>query len=385
MNFKHLLTHSLLGFTVVCGSLQAQDDALISVTQESEHSITKGVQFLLSKQEEAGNIGSANTPAFTALALRAILSDPNRDHDKAIDEKSQKALDWLLSQQKEDGGIYQRGQATYNTAATIMALLAADSEKYKTQILKARAYLVGQQAEIGDESEDSEFDGGFGYGGDRNYADMSNTYMALEAIYHSRQLAHDSGSGEQPELDWEAAIKFVSRSQNLQATNDMKEKVGNDGGFVYYPGDSKAGETKDEDGKVALRSYGSISYAGLLSLVYADLKKDDPRVTAVIDWLGDNFAINENPGLDQQGLFYYYLSMSKSLAAANLLTLETDEGEKIDWRRQLAVQLVNKQREDGSWVNDKASRWMENNPILVTAYATTALEQIHATMPALKK
>ncbi|MGE9267801.1 MAG: prenyltransferase/squalene oxidase repeat-containing protein [Verrucomicrobiales bacterium] len=382
MKATTFITTALLGLSALTGLAQDSDKALLSLKKESLPAIAKGNAFLLSQQEEAGNIGNGETPALTALALRSILSDPSRDPAAPLGEKAQKAIDYLLSTQQEDGGFYKRGHASYNTSTAIMALLAADAEKYKPQILKARAYLVGQQAQI--EGEDAQFDGGFGYGGDRRYADMSNTYMAIEALYHTRQLAHDSGAGEQPELDWQAALDFVSRAQNLQATNplkgELKEKVGNDGGFAYYPGDSKAGE-ETVNGKTALRSYGSISYAGLLSLVYADLDESDPRVKAVVNWLGKNYTLDENPGMEHQGQYYYYQAMAKSLAAANLTSLKNARGEDINWRRDLAARLLNEQREDGSWINAKASRWMENDPILVTAYVTQALTQIHATLP----
>src|SRR5690606_29518185 len=101
---------------------------------------------------------------------------------------------------------------------------------------------------------------------------------------------------------------------------------------------------------------------------YAELDQDDPRVKAVVEWLSQHFTVDENPGMDQQGLYYYYITMSKSLAAANLPTLKKD-GKDINWRQDLAVKLINNQREDGSWINETA-RWWENNPILVTAYSS---------------
>ena len=72
----------------------------------------------------------------------------------------------------------------------------------------------------------------------------------------------------------------------------------------------------DEKSKrVALRSYGSISYAGMMSFAYARVEKDDDRVRAVIDWLGSNYTLDENPGMGQEGLYYYYHLMAKALSA----------------------------------------------------------------------
>ena len=373
---KSLITATILSLSV----LHAQDNqGHLSIKLEMQETIKKGNTYLRSKQHKDGYWGEQTLPAFTAYALRAQLSDPSLDLKKPLPAHLAKGLDWLAAQQKKDGGIYSTGLATYNTSSAIMALYIADPVKYKEAIVKARGFLIGQQTDWGvkNESDDS-FDGGIGYGGSYEHSDLSNTHLALEALYHTRALATDTGEKNVVELDWGAALEFVSRCQNLQATNKT-ENAGNDGGFVYFPGNSKAGEELDENGKTALRSYGSMSYAGLLSLVYADLDAEDPRVKAVLTWLSNNYTLKENPGLDQQGLYYYYHVMAKTLAAANIPTLETKTGKKVDWRAELSTKVINSQREDGSWINQTA-RWMENDPILVTSYAVMTLEQIHATL-----
>lgn len=350
----------------------------LSLKLESQEVIAKGNKYLLNQQNEEGYWGDPNLPAMTGFVIKCLVDDPSYEAEKPR-PAVEKGLKWLLAQQKEDGGIYGRGMATYSTASSIMALWAAGPEKYKEEIIKARNFLINHQTDWGVKTEnDTKFDGGIGYGGSRAHSDLSNTHRALEALYTTRTLATDSGDKAAMELDWEAALAFVSRCQNLQATNDG-EKVGNDGSFVYYPGNSKAGEEVDsETGRIALRGYGSMSYSGLLSLVYADLDASDQRVKAVIDWLSDNYTLEENPGLGGQGLYYYYNAMAKSLVAANLPTLDGKDGLKVDWRSELATAIINNQREDGSWINTKASRWMENDPILVTTYAVMSLEKIHS-------
>lgn len=164
----------------------------------------------------------------------------------------------------------------------MMALVARGHEEDKTAILKARAYLVGIQTDWDVKGEvDNTVDRGIGYGSSRPHSDLSNTLFALEALHHTRSIGKDSGAGKQPELDWEAARTFITRCQNLTATNDQEwasDDPTNKGGFVHFPGDSKAGEQEIEDGRTALRSSGSISYAGLLSLVYPDFDKEDRRI-----------------------------------------------------------------------------------------------------------
>jgi squalene-hopene/tetraprenyl-beta-curcumene cyclase len=146
---------------------------------------------------------------------------------------------------------------------------------------------------------------------------MSNTLLALEAMYYSKRLVVDQPVTEKKDLNWEAAIHFLQSCQNLPSHN--KESWVSDspkdlGGFIYHSGRSNAGgDTNSTTGRVTLRSYGSISYAGLLSYIYADLRKDDPRVAAVVDWLKNNYSLEENPGMGKAGLFYYYQTMTKAL------------------------------------------------------------------------
>lgn len=378
----------LLSTILVTSSLSAlaQDKPQLngahqSIKLETQQVIAKGNKFLLSQQNEKGYWGDPKLPAFTGFALKCLLLDPAYDPKSPVPAPVQKGLDWLLSQQKEDGGIYGKGMATYSTSAAIMTLWVAGPDKYEEQIIKARNFLINHQTDWGVKGEyDTKFDGGIGYGGSVTNSDLSNTHRAMEALYTTRSLATDSGNKKAMELDWEAALAFVSRCQNLQATN-KSEKAGNDGSFVYYPDNSKAGEAVDsKTGRVALRGYGSMSYSGLLSLVFSDLDESDQRVKAVINWLSDNYTLEENPGLGGQGLYYYYHVMSKSLIAANKPTLNSKDGLKIDWRSDLATAVINGQREDGSWINTKASRWMENDPILVTSYAVMTLEKIHSSL-----
>lgn len=119
-----------------------------------------------------------------------------------------------------------------------------------------------------------------------------------------------------------------------------------------------------------------MSYAGLLGYIYADLKHDDPRVIAVMEWLRTNFTLDENPAMGPQGLFYYYHTMAKALTVYGADMLETKDGRHINWREQLALRLINLQHPDGSWANENG-RWFEKDPVLVTAYSIIALEIIH--------
>lgn len=367
--------------TGLTGLAQAQDNnkaPYISLRLEMENSIKTGNAYLKSQQNEKGFWKEATIPAYTSLAITAAMRDPNREQG-ATPEHIKTAYTWLLSNQKDSGAIYGKGLATYNTATGIMALAASGDKEHVQPILKARAFLISQQADFGKNKLMEKYDGGIGYGGSHPHSDMSNTYLSIEALKLSEHIAKDGKNGEQPDLDWESALKFINRCQNLEKVNDQPG-AGNDGSYVYYPGNSKAGTQKNADGTETLRGYGSISYAGLLSLIYAEVDNDDPRVVAVTKWLNANFSLKENPGLGQQGLYYYYHAMAKALTAANIDVIKTKDGKEIDWRKELATIIIQAQREDGSWVNPNA-RWWENQPELVTSYAVLTLEQVHASLP----
>jgi squalene-hopene/tetraprenyl-beta-curcumene cyclase len=355
-----------------------------SIRQEIRQAIARGNAWLKTQQKPDGFWDDSELPALTALALNAAMRDPNLDRSAPLPAHIEKGFTWLLAQQKADGGIYNRGLSVYNTATSVTTLMSANRTDFEPAVLKARKHLIDNQWDIGQKEENDNLnDGGIGYGSKNDHTDMSNTYLAIEALALSKKVTDDGKHGDQPDLDWDAAVQFLSRCQNLKQTNDQpwaSDDPKNKGGFVYAPGQSKAGEEVTAEGRTALRSYGSMSYAGLLSLIYAKVSANDPRVIAVKEWLGKNYTMDENPGMGSEGLYYYYQTIAKALTAANVNMLDLENGKQADWRNELAGKLLAKQRENGSWVNDNG-RWMESNPVLVTAYTVLSLGQIYDSIP----
>lgn len=349
----------------------------LSLKMELDAAIGRGLGWLASQQKEDGSWGQQEFPAISALALTAFQGDPSgsgkRKHEAAV----RKGYEQLLKNVKPDGGIYVEKLANYNTSISLMALLVANNPEYEPVMKKARNFLLGLQ-DLRD--QDAAVYGGVGYGGRYKHSDMSNTTHALEAIHYTRYLKSDvANDPEAKDLNWKAVQQFISRAQNLPGSNDQKwasDDADNKGGFIYFPGHSMAGEQKLADGRVALRSYGSISYAGLLSLIHAQVDRNDPRVKAVVDWLGKNFTLEENPGMGQEGLYFYYQYMAKALSAAGIDALPLKDGKTMNWRQELAKRLLNLQNPDGSWANNNG-RWMEKDPILVTSYAAITLEILY--------
>jgi squalene-hopene/tetraprenyl-beta-curcumene cyclase len=121
-----------------------------------------------------------------------------------------------------------------------------------------------------------------------------------------------------------------------------------------------------------------MSYAGLLSFIYAGVEKEDPRVVAAVEWIRSHYTVDENPGMGAQGLYYNYHTMAKALAHWGEDPLLLPDGSEARWRKDLTEKLVSLQRIDaetslGFWINDQG-RWWENNPVLATSYSLLALE-----------
>ncbi len=379
---------SLGASSLVAAEPPAHDEANVSLRNEVLTAIHKGLAYLQQQQQPNGALAnplnpatSTDHPALTALPLLAFHYEPTGRAAKEYAETLKKGYAYLRTQVQPDGGIYAKGLSNYNTSVALTALLNSGNPADEPILTKARAFVVAQQAE---NMTKPGLDGGFGYGPTgaspkRQHPDLDNTLIALEALraYKKARPAVEIAAAE--DLNWQAAIDFITRTQNLPSHNKMEwasDDPQNKGGFVYYPGFSNAGEMELPSGKKALRSYGTMTYGGLLSFIYADLKRDDPRVATALEWLGKNYTLEENPGMGRQGLYYYYHLAAKGLATAKVNELQTADGKKVNWQRDIALKLINLQKPDGSWVNDTA-RWMETDPVLVTTYGVLTLEIIY--------
>ncbi|NUM33486.1 MAG: terpene cyclase/mutase family protein [Candidatus Brocadiae bacterium] len=324
-------------------------------------SMDKGIRFLRNSLNKDGHLGD---PALTALALSAFFASP-RNYGPEDGPWIRKGVEYLVQCQKSDGGIYVDQLRNYYTSVAVLALTAHPqvATQYKDVIEKAKQFLLKLQCdeEEGYTPEQDKFYGGFGYGSSER-PDLSNTQYALEALKAAGLSDSDPA--------FQKAVVFLQRCQNRSESNDQ-EWAGNDGGFIYYPG-SSVSEEKTAEGKTQYRSYGSMTYSGIKSYIYANLSQEDPRFKAAMKWIQQNYDLSQNPGAGQQGLYYYYHTFAKTLALMNLPYLKDDQGAEHNWREDLAQALVSKQKADGSWKNENP-RWWEADPRLVTAYSILCL------------
>jgi squalene-hopene/tetraprenyl-beta-curcumene cyclase len=352
-----------------------------NVGERAQELIDQGLAFMKTQQQEDGDFAPPKAPpGMSALALKAFVQDSEYS---TKDDFLKKGYAKLISYQVGSGGIFKDMLATYNTAVAVSALAAANDPTLKPELDKAVGYLRGMQwtdtitgphGESIKDPKKANFEGGFGYGR-HSRPDLSNTQFALDALHDAGVKPDDPAYAE--------ALKFVTRCQNFSETNDQPW-AGNDGGFVYTAadaGDSDAGSYAGPDGRKMLRSYGSMTYAGFKSLIYAGLGPQDARVKAALGWIKRHWTLDENPGLRDgdptqalHGLYYYFHAMARALAAYGVPVLVDELGTPHDWRVEMTAKIASLQRPDGSWAGEK--RWMEDNPVLATSFNVLALEEV---------
>lgn len=340
----------------------------------------RGVAFLLEACDEQGlyRFQPDKDPdvGITAIATAAVLANG----DEAARARAKPALDWLVSQQKDDGSIHAGQLASYCTAASIMAFKLSGDPAYRQAMAEGARYLSSAQIDdLDGVSRESDHYGGFGYKEGNLNANLSSTQWVIEAA--------DMAGVEDPEF-FKKALVFLNRVQNRSESNDRtheeggrKVEPGEDGGAIYQPWASKAGLEELPGGRLAFRSYGSMSYALLKCFMLCDLDPKDGRVRALLGWLGRNWRLDRNPGMEHaegensqwMGLYYYYLTIGRSLAVAEEKKVALPEA-LAKWRPELVEKLCATQREDGSWINEQ-DRWWEGHPALVTAYSLLALDK----------
>jgi len=344
---------------------------------KAEKLIAGGVKWLLTQKEAGGGWslgGGAARPAVTAMVIKALLQHPDYGAKHAVVKK---AFDVLLSYKQEDGGIYdpKQGQQNYTTALAVMALTVAKDPTRTAALRNAVKYLKGLQIVPGSTSPDGgKIDknhsalGGVSYG-KHGRPDLSNVGMWAQAL-------HDAGVKSDDPI-WRHTLTFVTRTQNLSETNTMAwaKKGPNDGGFIYAPG-IRENPNQPQSKASGLRSYGTMTYVGFKSMLYAGVDRKDVRVRAAFRWIQKHWTLETNPNMpkvrSKQGLFYYYHVFAKALRAWGEPEI-TARGKKHKWRHELIDQLAKIAKPDGRWQGD--TRWYEDMPVLATCYSVLALQE----------
>jgi len=123
-----------------------------------------------------------------------------------------------------------------------------------------------------------------------------------------------------------------------------------------------------------------MTYAGMLALIHASVSRDDVRVRSAFDWASKHWSLDENPGMGDASLFFFYNILSKCLAAYGQDLIQTEGKELVNWKVEMAkklikVQTIEPKTGQGYWVNKNNAYW-EGNPELVTSYCIIALQNL---------
>ncbi len=362
----------LLGSIVVLGAGPAEPAKKIGPEQQQwEQAVDKAVGYLKTTQAEDGSWSSKQSPGITGVVLTGMLETGRvKPKDPVADKATKYVISLVNPKAGHIAGADPKAQLlNYVTSINVMALCAAGRDEYKQVIGDAVKFLKKEQWDEnqGVDRSDARY-GGAGYDS-KSRPDLSNMQFFLEALKEAGVPQDD------PAL--KKALIFVSRCENLKDKeyNDQPwaGKI-NDGSFIYTA--AGGGETKmpaPADG--SLPGYGSMTYAGIKSMIYCGVTKDDPRMKKAYEWITKHYTVDENPGMPsvqkEWGLYYYYHTMAKCFDAMGIDEVVDANGKKHDWRADITAALAKRQRADGSWVNN--NHWMESDPNLVTGYALMAL------------
>lgn len=310
--------------------------------------------YLLRQQAEDGSVRAAAHAEFSKAALTAlVLWGWNEVSDVVeLEQPRELALAYLMARRQPDGGIYDPGAglAIYTSGVAMQALRSS------------RGLDLSPEFEAAQQTVDL-----YVYRGGAPESEVDAVLPRNEADRVSRDAAArvlEEASGELTAAE-RLALEFVVES-------------------------SAPGHLTRRPSRLLLPRRGvdshqmPFSYDDLLPFIYAPL---DPQVTTVHKCWGAirrKYTLERNPDLTErygadgfqrgtQGLFYYYLVLARCLAAYRDPQLTLADGSTRDWVRELAGELIRRQRSDGSWVNEDP-RWWEGEPTLVTSYALLALD-----------
>ena len=349
----------------------------------------------------------------TALVVAAFLKHPEQKYNLRTHPFLQRSVNALTSYSNLDGSICDRSllqmaHPSYTTSVCLLALAATNSRNYYQQIRDGRTFLKSLQMVKGEDH--TRYFGGINYSLDQqeNY-DLSNLSLALLTLDETRNYMTKVMKQALPDDSsfLSNAKKFILRCQSNEANEDYwGTNLGSNhyGGFIYSPN----GESKT---MVTGKPYGSMTAAGLLSLMHVNAKESHLRDT--FEWICNNWQLDKNPGMNRnqatKGLYYYYYNLALALAAyEEIRTMKQGqiifekEQPKVFWFQELAEALIKRKivnsvvanqdipdpanpnesifyvgdRVDLAYWRNQSSFWMERDTVLTTAYAVLALQVI---------
>ena len=318
-----------LGSFLAPGLLTGQTDDAKSTgnpfqKDQVDKDIDKAVKFLISKQKKDGSIyDRGNHTTMTSLALMAMASvghQPVNPNDEG--EAMQRALDFVLQEDRQNAtGYYgaKDGSRMYGHGITTlmlsemlgMGLDEKQDQKIRIRTQKAIDLILRSQKVPKSPSHQ----GGWRYSPDSRDADLSATIWQLMSL----RSAKNAGLNV-PSAAIEDAIGYLERSY-WSSLDSKGEPVNKKSGFAYQPGGHPEYTT---------------TAAGLLAMQVCG-QYESPFVKGAADWLLEN-----GPNTSRKFFYYgtYYYSQAMYQKGGDYAK---------DARKKVEEILKKLQRDNGSW------------------------------------
>jgi len=364
-------------------TMPAKNASSAPTVKHAEAALKRAVDWLMTQQSEDGGwhsktYGSMRGGAsITALVLYAAGHLPE-EMQKPHRKRWQNGVNFLRKGIKKKGFVTAPdGSLDYPAYATAMTLIAARRLKLslsKTERTKLSAFLLREQLTKakGFRPGDPDYGGWdlLAGSGARGVTSGSNVSVSSFVLEALRNV-----KGPDAETSRKLAARWVAGCQNFPK----------DGGFYFHPKRGHLGNKAlwtDKEGKHP-RSYGSTTCDGLHCLSAAGVEQKNKRFQAGLQWLRGHSSVKVVPGFERigepggvsprsgwkEGLRYYFYCR-----LAPLLPLLGPK--QAEARRQaLLTILLKEQRRDGSWKN-RSARMREDDPFIATCFTVIALSEI---------
>lgn len=375
--------------------------------------MARGVAFLLKQQSDDGAWRSDVYATFKdGTALTPLVLCALQDAADSADSKAarQKASDWLAKMAKPDGTIDEGKEGipyqVYTASLSVIALSHPENRRH----VKARdawlKYLLDRQLLEQNGWGDDKHYGGWGY-----YPGVPKKPAPGQSVL-AQHLLESNTSATAFALDALRAAEHTDYKRWQAAGVLLLMRLRNpDEGFRFIADDpvrNKAGVASQEpEGEPVFNSYGSATADGARAMwlwswamgrnsnrEWEERKKKDPNAprpppglsttpdqAGSLRWLVNHYRPDIHPGTyipthepNRNAVYFYYArSVAKTLC---MLSTGDGWGEINGYKfpESLIDALLAKQRPDGSWANP-VDLVRENDPVVATAYALTALAE----------
>jgi len=319
------------------------------VRHPADRAIARAADWLLSQQAGDGSFGSSlemGPPrvALSAMALWALAESRSLEGRR---EAGVSAARYLLKFRQENGGIYdpREGLAIYTSAVANRAL---DSWNRIQPSREQRAALEAANLFV--------YRGGV----PESYRDLTVRPPSPKVSQTADRLLQRRDELSKPV---QRALEFLKTAQASRK--------------IERPHRISVGEGSDPRDD-------AFSYDELLRFIYELARRDNPSVYKAYNAIRASYTLECNPDLTRRygpegfknsksGLFYYYLTVARTMWALRRPILQTRDGRSHHWARELTDKLAMLQSREGNWVNTDG-RWWEDEPVLATSFAILTLD-----------